>query len=187
MSNKTKRKSTAQLPQSDVDDNYTDDIQQNENKRSNNNVDHHHDVDNGNGMLYRDEEVFDDTIEQHNTAAIQSGNELDESGPQQLELLESQGINKKDIELLRKSGITNLTALAYSTLRILQSIKGISEQKATKLLELASCVYIIIYNIRLNLCNILIQQYTNVCVYYTVNMYLWASVQLKSIIFNAVN
>lgn len=53
-----------------------------------------------------------------------------------VEELESHGVAKVDITKLKNGGYHTIEAIAHSTLRKLQEVKGISEQKAQKLKEI---------------------------------------------------
>ena len=55
-----------------------------------------------------------------------------------IEELENYGVNRVDISKLKSSGFHTLESLAHSTLKRIQEVKGISEQKATKLKVLIS-------------------------------------------------
>lgn len=59
-------------------------------------------------------------------------------GPMKIENLQEQGVNVKDIEKLQAHGLYTVEAVAYSTLKTLTAIKGITDVKATKLIESAS-------------------------------------------------
>jgi DNA repair protein RAD51 len=50
--------------------------------------------------------------------------------------MESYGINKQDISKLKSGGYNTIESIAHSTLRKLQEVKGISEQKAQKLKDI---------------------------------------------------
>lgn len=50
-----------------------------------------------------------------------------------IELLESHGVNKTDISKLKAGGYNTIESVAHATLRKLQEVKGISEQKAMQL------------------------------------------------------
>ena len=53
-----------------------------------------------------------------------------------IEELENFGVNKTDIAKLKAGGYNTIESVAHSTLRKLTDVKGISEQKATKLKEI---------------------------------------------------
>lgn len=55
-----------------------------------------------------------------------------------IEQLEQHGINATDIKKLKERGYCTVQAVAYDTMKNLMSIKGISEAKATKILNEAS-------------------------------------------------
>ena len=50
-----------------------------------------------------------------------------------IEELENFGVNRTDITKLKTGGFNTIEALAHSTLKKIQDVKGISEQKAQKL------------------------------------------------------
>lgn len=50
-----------------------------------------------------------------------------------IEEMENFGVNKTDIIKLKAAGFHTINAVAHSTLKKLQDVKGISEQKAAKL------------------------------------------------------
>ena len=50
-----------------------------------------------------------------------------------IEELESHGVNKTDIAKLKAGGYNTIESVAHTTLRKLQEVKGISEQKAAQL------------------------------------------------------
>ena len=50
-----------------------------------------------------------------------------------IEVLESHGVNKADIAKLKAGGYNTIESVAHATLRKLQEVKGISEQKAAQL------------------------------------------------------
>ena len=53
-----------------------------------------------------------------------------------IESLIEQGVNKTDVDKLKSAGFNTIESVAHATLRKLQEVKGISEQKAIKLKEL---------------------------------------------------
>ena len=57
----------------------------------------------------------------------------EECGPQLVEGLESCGVSAADIKKLKEAGFHTVEAVAYSTLRHLCEVKGISEVKAAKI------------------------------------------------------
>lgn len=73
--------------------------------------------------------------------STQSGHD-DESGvggpgaPTPLSALEGvAGLTKRDIQLIVDGGFNTVESVAYTPRRVLEQIKGISEQKATKILS----------------------------------------------------
>ena len=65
-----------------------------------------------------------------------------------IEELENFGVNRVDITKLKSSGFHTLESLAHSTLKRIQDVKGISEQKAIKLkvfISPISSVYIVTF------------------------------------------
>ncbi|XP_030745939.1 DNA repair protein RAD51 homolog 1 [Sitophilus oryzae] len=64
--------------------------------------------------------------------------EIDDGGPQPLTRLEANGINAGDIKKLQDAGYHTVESVAYTPKKYLLSIKGISEQKADKILAEAS-------------------------------------------------
>lgn len=64
--------------------------------------------------------------------------EEEEVGPIGINRLQECGINAKDIEKLQAAGLHTVEGVAYSTLKSLTAIKGITDQKAAKLLAEAS-------------------------------------------------
>ncbi len=69
------------------------------------------------------------------------GMEAQETGPMKIEMLQSHGVNIKDIEKLQAAGLYTIEAVCYSTLKTLTQIKGITDAKASKLLE-TGCFFI---------------------------------------------
>lgn len=59
-------------------------------------------------------------------------------GPSPVEALIGNGISKKDIEKLQEAGLCTVESIAYTPKKILTTIKGISDQKADKLISEAS-------------------------------------------------
>lgn len=72
------------------------------------------------------------------------------SGPLPIERLQEAGIHLQDIKKLTDAGFHTVEAVAYTAKKNLLSIKGISEQKAEKLLAEGQCVR---YHILLMLTN----------------------------------
>lgn len=70
-------------------------------------------------------------------AAQQAAAEGPSSAFHHISELESHGIGRPDINKLMESGLCTIEAVAHSTLRKLMEIKGISEQKAQKLKDIA--------------------------------------------------
>lgn len=64
--------------------------------------------------------------------------EEEEVGPINILRLQECGVNVKDIEKLQANGMHTVEGVAYSTLKSLTAIKGITDQKAAKLLAEAS-------------------------------------------------
>ena len=62
-----------------------------------------------------------------------------------IEELENFGVNRTDITKLKTGGFHTVESLAHSTIRKLQEVKGISEQKAQKLKVCSPSVYIYLY------------------------------------------
>ena len=58
-----------------------------------------------------------------------------------IEELENFGVNRVDITKLKSSGFHTLESLAHSTLKRIQDVKGISEQKAIKVKVFISYFY----------------------------------------------
>ena len=58
-------------------------------------------------------------------------------GPQLIETLEQFGISATDVAKLRAAGYYTVEAVAFASKRKLAEIKGVSEQKATKIQEVA--------------------------------------------------
>ena len=58
-----------------------------------------------------------------------------EMGPMLVDRLESCGINNSDVTKLKEGGFHTVEAVAYATMKQLTEIKGISEGKATKILN----------------------------------------------------
>mmetsp|Transcript_16335 Transcript_16335/g.31718 ORF Transcript_16335/g.31718 Transcript_16335/m.31718 type:complete len:345 (+) Transcript_16335:400-1434(+) len=75
--------------------------------------------------------------EQENYAGNQMDAEEDESGPQLIETLEHHGISATDVKKLKEAGFHTVEAVAWSTLRSLCEVKGVSENKATKIQQAA--------------------------------------------------
>lgn len=63
--------------------------------------------------------------------------QVETEGPMTLNKLKEAGINQGDITKLQEAGLNTVDAVAMATLKTLSNIKGISEAKAEKLLELA--------------------------------------------------
>ena len=64
---------------------------------------------------------------------MQEGEE--EFGPLEVARLESCGINNSDVNKLKEGGFHTVEAVAYATMKQLCDLKGISEGKATKILN----------------------------------------------------
>ena len=104
----------------------------------------------GDGILYGDEDLHPAGDNKEN---LLNGTENGESsssahvnvndmGPMSIELLVGkEGISKQDIKKLREAGINSIESLCYTPMKSLVLIKGISEQKATKLLAIASGLF----------------------------------------------
>jgi DNA repair protein RAD51 len=60
--------------------------------------------------------------------------EVEASGPLLIEKLQEAGIHPQDIKKLNDAGFHTVEAIAYTPKKNLISIKGISEQKAEKIL-----------------------------------------------------
>ncbi|KAF4525867.1 hypothetical protein B566_EDAN015970 [Ephemera danica] len=69
--------------------------------------------------------------QQHQVAAVE---EEEEFGPQLIRKLEGQGIGASDIKKLEEAGFHTVEAVAFAPKKQLINIKGISEQKADKIL-----------------------------------------------------
>ena len=83
--------------------------------------------------LQRDDGKFESGLE---ASAV---GEMDDSGPMPIQRLEGvAGIGAADVKKLLEQGYHTVEAVAYATMKTLTGIKGISEQKATKLLTEAS-------------------------------------------------
>ena len=83
--------------------------------------------------LQQDDGKFDSSAE---ASAVGS---LEDSGPMPIQRLEGVGgIAAADVKKLMEQGYHTVEAVAYATMKTLTGIKGISEQKATKLLTEAS-------------------------------------------------
>jgi DNA repair protein RAD51 len=66
----------------------------------------------------------------------------EQGGPMSIDLLEGkEGISKGDLKKLKDGGINSIEALCYTPMKNLLLIKGISELKATKLLNLATQLF----------------------------------------------
>lgn len=50
------------------------------------------------------------------------------------------GLTKRDIQLIIDGGYNTVESVAYTPRRVLEQIKGISEQKATKILTEGMCI-----------------------------------------------
>lgn len=75
---------------------------------------------------------------QEGDAFQQQQEEQEESGPIRIERLQDHGVNIKDIEKLQQAGLFTVEAVLYSTLKTLTQVKGITDAKANKLLEVAN-------------------------------------------------
>jgi DNA repair protein RAD51 len=51
------------------------------------------------------------------------------------------GLTKRDIQLIVEGGFNTVESVAYTSRRVLEQIKGISEQKATKILSEGMIIY----------------------------------------------
>ena len=60
------------------------------------------------------------------------------TGPIKIERLQDHGVNMKDIEKLQQAGLYTVEAVLYSTMKTLTQVKGITDAKASKLLEIAN-------------------------------------------------
>lgn len=74
---------------------------------------------------------------QQEEAAEQEEEEQQIVGPSPLETLEAQGIPSADLRKLKEAGVHTVEGVAYMSRKQLVTIKGISEQKAEKLLDAA--------------------------------------------------
>lgn len=75
------------------------------------------------------------TGEVDNTQTAEEGNYGGPGAPTPLSALEGvAGLTKRDIQLIVDGGYHTVESVAYTPRRILEQIKGISEQKATKIL-----------------------------------------------------
>ncbi|KAI9684797.1 MAG: recombinase rad51 [Trizodia sp. TS-e1964] len=72
-------------------------------------------------------------------SGYEDGNAAGPGAPTPLSVLEGvAGLSKRDIQLVVEGGFNTVESVAYTPRRVLEQIKGISEQKATKLLAEAS-------------------------------------------------
>lgn len=60
--------------------------------------------------------------------------EVQVSGPLLIQKLQEAGINAQDVKKLAETGLHTVEAVAYTPKKTLMQIKGISEQKADKIL-----------------------------------------------------
>ena len=75
----------------------------------------------------------------HDDGKFEAGAEAEDSGPMPIQRLEGvSGIAAGDVKKLLEQGYHTVESVAYATMKTLTGIKGISEQKATKLLTEAS-------------------------------------------------
>ena len=65
--------------------------------------------------------------------------ETQASGPILVNKLAEAGINAQDIKKLSDSGLNTIESVAYTPKKVLMQIKGISEQKADKILAEGRC------------------------------------------------
>ncbi|OBZ78562.1 hypothetical protein A0H81_01022 [Grifola frondosa] len=65
------------------------------------------------------------------------------SGPLLVDKLQEAGINAQDIKKLTETGLHTVEAVAYTPKKALMQIKGISEQKADKILAEAIRSYLL--------------------------------------------
>ncbi|GAD96586.1 DNA repair protein RAD51, putative [Paecilomyces variotii No. 5] len=91
------------------------------------------------------ETLRSDTDERQMTADMESQNEYEDNGlpgpgaPTPLSALEGvAGLTARDIKLFVDGGFNTVESVAYTPRRVLEQIKGISEQKATKVLAEAA-------------------------------------------------
>lgn len=75
--------------------------------------------------------------EEENQAVAENGAQ-EVQGPafHRVEELESHGVSKQDVSKLKGSGFHTIEAISHATMRKLQDVKGISEQKAAKIKEI---------------------------------------------------
>jgi len=89
-----------------------------------------------------EEEVVEDDDDkvqnmQVNNNQSEEMEEDEDCGPQLVEQLEAQGVSATDIKKLKEAGFYTVEAVAYSTLRHLCDVKGVSENKALKIQQAA--------------------------------------------------
>ncbi|CAG9839952.1 unnamed protein product [Diabrotica balteata] len=72
------------------------------------------------------------------STATQEEQEVDDFGPQPITKLEGNGINSGDIKKLIEAGYHTIESVAFAPKKYLLSIKGVSEQKADKILTEAA-------------------------------------------------
>lgn len=70
---------------------------------------------------------------------LEEEDEYQVSGPLLVGKLQEAGINPQDIKKLSDNGLNTVEAVAYTPKKALMSIKGISEQKAEKILAEGMC------------------------------------------------
>lgn len=78
--------------------------------------------------------------------APQEEEEYQVSGPLLVDKLQEAGIHIQDIKKLTDAGFHTVEAVAYTSKKNLISIKGISEQKAEKILAEGECWSITLYS-----------------------------------------
>ncbi|KAJ1523534.1 hypothetical protein ONE63_001383 [Megalurothrips usitatus] len=72
------------------------------------------------------------------TQGVAEEDELDDFGPQPIKKLTCQGIGAADLKKLQEAGYNTIEAIAFAPKKDLIAIKGISEQKADKLIAESS-------------------------------------------------
>lgn len=73
-------------------------------------------------------------VSQSQLSQHEEDEEVQASGPLLVQKLQEAGINAQDIKKLAENGLHTVEAVAYTPKKNLMAIKGISEQKADKIL-----------------------------------------------------
>jgi DNA repair protein RAD51 len=81
-------------------------------------------------------------MSQPSQATEEQGDDVQMSGPLLIQKLQEAGINAQDIKKLADAGLYTVESVAYTPKKNLMAIKGISEQKAEKILTEGQSLFI---------------------------------------------